>query len=98
MKFVVRVKCCYSHYMIIKEKAAWGQIKKLLKTDFYHRRSRWSGSPLYMDDTNGSGLGDSLGSGGGKLAAVKQRGKMENFVSGFIERFPISDEKNEKIC
>ncbi len=48
MKFIVRVKCCYSHYIIIKEKAAWGLIKILLETDFCYRRIRWSGSPLYF--------------------------------------------------
>ena len=46
VKFVVRVKCCYSHYTIIKEKNPWGQIKMLLKADFCYRRIRWSGSPL----------------------------------------------------
>ncbi len=34
--------------MIIKEKVAWGQIKMLLERDFCFRRSRWSGSPLYL--------------------------------------------------
>ena len=38
----------YSHYIMIKEKAAWEQIKMLLETDFCYRRSRWSGSPLYL--------------------------------------------------
>ena len=32
----------------MKEKAPWGQIKMLLERDFCYRRSRWSGSPLYI--------------------------------------------------
>ena len=53
MKFAVRVKYCYSQYIMIKEKAPWGQIKMLLETDFCYRRIRWSGSPLYVKRKNG---------------------------------------------
>ncbi len=51
VKFIVRVKCGYSHYKIIKEKAAWGQMKILLEKGFCYRRSRWTGSPLYVEFT-----------------------------------------------
>ncbi len=34
VKLAVRMKCYYSNYIIIKEKAAWGQIKMLLEKGF----------------------------------------------------------------
>ena len=34
VKFVVTVKCCYSHYIIIKEKDPWGTNKNVVRDGF----------------------------------------------------------------